>query len=305
MPLFWHELYNLPTIREGGEPMPKARQHILSERPVQQRRPTEGRQVTQNEIQRFLTVYESLDRVEGTVKFYQRKLRKFYQDLPEDKTIRHGTLEKWREQLLKEGYAPNTVNSFLSAANAFLDYIGHREFQLAGQLREERPPQPELSRAEYLHLLRTAKAMEKERVYLLMKVFATTGLLVQDLEELTVEAVKKGQVICKKNRSRQLIVIPGCIQKELLSFAERNGIRSGPLFLTRDGRPMYRTHVYGVMKPVCEAAGITDGRGSPKGLRKLYLNTRAAVESNVALLVEQAMERQLDQEQLSVGWEER
>lgn len=284
--------------------MPKARQHILSERPARQHRAAKGRPVTQEEIERFLTGYEILDRAEGTFQFYRRKLRKFYADLPEDKTIRHGTLEGWREKLLEEGYAPSTVNAFLSVANAFLDYIGHREYQLAGQLREEKPPQPELSRAEYLHLLRTAKAMGKERVYLLMKVFATVGILVQDLQELTVEAVREGRVVCGRNRKQQILTVPKCLQKELLSFAERSGIRSGPVFLTRDGRPMHRTYISGVMKPVCEAAQLTDGRANPKGLRRLYLSNRAVIESNIALLVEQALERQLEQEQFLVGWEQ-
>ena len=180
--------------------MPKARQHILSERPLRQYRVAEGTMVAQEDVERFLTDYGQLDRAEGTYYFYRRKLWKFYEDLPGDKTIRHGTLENWQKKLLEEGYAPNTVNSFLSAANAFLDYIGHREYQLAGQLREEKPPQPELSRAEYFHLLRTAKALGKERVYLLMKVFATVGILVQDLQELTVEAVREGKVICGKNQ---------------------------------------------------------------------------------------------------------
>ena len=67
---------------------------------------------------------------------------------------------------------------------------------------------------------------------------------------------------------------------------------------------MHRTYISGVMKPVCETAQLTDGRANPKGLRKLYLSNRAVIESNIALLVEQAMERQLEQEQLSVGWEE-
>lgn len=284
--------------------MSRVKQHIMSERPVRQHRTTEGRQVAQDEIERFLTDYGQLDRVEGTYYFYRRKLWKFYEDLPADKTIHHGTLENWQKKLLEEGYAPNTVNSFLSAANAFLDYIGHREYQLAGQLREEKPPPPELSRAEYFHLLRTAKAMGKARIYLLMKVFATTGILVQDLQELTVEAVREGRVVCGKSRKQQILTVPKCLQKELLSFAERNGIRSGPVFLTRDGRPMHRTYVSGVMKPVCEAAQLTDGRANPRGLRKLYLSNRSVIENNVALLVEQAMERQLEQEQLSIGWEE-
>lgn len=284
--------------------MPQTRQHIHAERPLRPYRVTEGVMMTQDDIQRFLAVYESLDRAEGTIQFYRRKLQRFYQDLPADKIIRRGTLKQWQDALLADGYTPGSVNAFLSAANAFLDYIGHREYQLAGQLKEEKAPQPELSRAEYLHLLRTAKALGKEKVYLLIKIFASTGLFAQELPEVTVEAVQEGKIICNQNKYKQIVTVPRCLQKELLDFAERSGIRSGAIFLTRDGKPMHRTYVSAAMKPVCEAARIADGRGNPKGLRKLYLSTKAGIESNISLLVDQAMERQLEQEQFSIGWEE-
>ena len=173
-----------------------------------------------------------------------------------------------------------------------------------GQLREEKPPQPELSRAEYLHLLHTAKALGNEKVYLLIKLFACTGLFAKELPNLTVEALREGKVLCYQNRVKQIVTIPACIQKELLSFTERNGIASGPIFRTRSGRAINRTYVPILMKPVCEAARIPDGRANPQALRKLYLSTRAGIESNIALLVEQAMERMMEQEQLSIGWEE-
>jgi len=287
--------------------MPLTRQHIHAERPVQvqlqQHRSTEGVPVRQDDIQKFLTAYKDLDRAEDTVQFYRRKLQRFYRDLPEDKTIRHDTLRKWQQKLLEEGYTPGSVNAFLSAANSYLDYIGHREYQLAGQLKEEKPPQPELSRAEYLHLLRTAKSMGKERVYLLIKLFASTGLFAQELPEVTVEAVRAGKIICDQNRYKQIVTVPACLQKELLDFARRNNIAAGPIFQTRDGRPMHRTYVSAVMKQVCEKAGIAEGKGNPKNLRKLYLSTKAGFESNISLLIEQAMERQLEQEQFSIGWE--
>ena len=287
--------------------MAKTRQHICAERPQLRRyhRPTEGVPVSQEDIQKFLAAYEGLNRAEGTVQFYQRKLKRFYQDLPEDKMIRHDTMKNWQEKLLQDGYAPGSVNAFLSAANAFLDYIGHREYQLAGQLKEEKAPQPELSRAEYLHLLRTAKALEKEKVYLLIKVFASTGLFAQELPEVTVKAVGEGKIICTQNKQKQIVTVPGCLQKELLDYARKNGILSGPIFLTRDGRPMHRTYVSAAIKNLCEDAGIPGEKGNPKCLRKLYLSTKAGVESNISLLVEQAMERILEQEQFSVGWEER
>ena len=284
--------------------MPSARQRVMSEeRMVRQRQPGEGTLITMEEIERFLALYESLDRAEGTIKFYRRKLTQFYEDLPADKRIRHGFMESWRESLLKE-YAPASVNASQSAANAFLDYIGHREYQLVGQLKEEKPPQPELSRAEYLHLLHTAKTLGNEKVYLLIKLFACTGFFVKELPNLTVEAVREGKVVCYQNRVKQAVAIPVCVQKELLSFAERNGITSGAIFRTRSGQAIKRTYIPILMKPICEAAQIDDSRATPQSLRRLYFSTRAGIESNVALLVEQAMERQLAQEQLSVGWNE-
>ena len=283
--------------------MPQTRQHIHGERPRRQYHSAEGVVVTEEDLQRFCSAYEELNRSEGTIQFYQRKLRRFYQDLPEDKMIRHDTLKKWQESLLQHGYTSGSVNAFLSAANSYLDYIGHREYQLAGQLKDEKTPQPELSRAEYLHLLRTAKTLDKEKVYLLVKLFAATGLFAQELPEVTVEAVQEGKVICGQNKYKQIVAVPGCLQKELLDFAQREGIGSGPIFQTRDGRPMHRTYVSAVIRNLCEEAKVPREKGNPKCLRKLYLSTRAGVESNISLLVEQAMERMMEQEQFSVGWD--
>ncbi len=170
--------------------MPLTRQHIEGKRPMRQRRFNEGIVIREEEIQQFLADYERMNRTEGTVQFYRRKMKRFYEDLPEDKTVRYGTLQNWRESLLQKGYTPGSVNAFLSAANSYLDYIGHREYQLAGYMKEDKPPMPELSRAEYLHLLQTAKVLNKEKVYLLIKLFASTGLYAQELPEATVEAVQ-------------------------------------------------------------------------------------------------------------------
>ncbi len=284
--------------------MPQTRQHIQGERPIRQRRMTEGVVIREEDIQRFLADYEKSNRTVGTVQFYRRKLRRFYEDLPEDKTIRYGTLQNWRESLLQNGYTPGSVNAFLSAANSFLDYVGHREYQLAGQLKDEKAPVPELSRAEYLHLLQTAKVLNKEKVYLLIKLFASTGLYAQELPEVTVEAVREGKIVCDQNKYKQIVTVPSCLKKELLDFANKNGILSGPIFQTRDGRPMHRTYVSAVMRNLCEDAKVPSEKGNPKSLRKLYLSTRAGIESNISLLVEQAMERMMEQEQFSVGWEE-
>lgn len=57
-------------------------------------------------------------------------------------------------------------------------------------------------------------------------------------------------------------------------------------------------------KESAHSGTIVRQKGNLKCLYKLYLSKKVGVESNIALLVEQAMERILGQEQFSVGWKE-
>ena len=66
---------------------------------------------------------------------------------------------------------------------------------------------------------------------------------------------------------------------------------------------MDRTYVTSSIRDLCAVAKVPVEKGSPRCLRRLYLAGRKAVEDNVALLVEQALERQLEEEQLSLGWD--
>lgn len=289
--------------------MPQTRQHIQRSYSPQRLRHSQagengGVRLTREGIERFMTVCQNEGRVEGTLKWYRRGLNRLYDDLPEDKTIRHGTLERWRETLVKEGYAPSTINSYLSINNAYLDFVGHREYQLANQLKLETELQPELTRTEYLRLLQTARALGRERVYLLVKLFGTTGLTVQELEKVTVEAVRCGNLTVICNRNKQVLRIPEGLQKELLDYVKRSGYLSGPIFLTRDGTPMSRTYVSTIIRQLCTSAKVPEEKGNPRCLKRLYQSTRAGIEDNIALLVEQAHNRLLEREQLEIGWDE-
>ena len=284
--------------------MPQTRQHIQGERPMHQHRRTEtGVLLTQESIEQFLEACQSRGRVEGTLQWYSRGLNRLYQALPEDKFIRQGALEQWREELMEMEYTPGTVNMFLSIANSYLDFVGHRECQLASQLKPKSSLQPELTREEYVQLLRTAKALDKERLYLLVKLFASTGLSVQELPNVTVEAVQKGEIVHFPHKVEQRVRIPECLRKELLGYIRRNGYTSGPIFQNKDGGPLNRTYVSTAIRRLCMEARVPEEKGNPRCLKRLYQNTRSDIENNVALLVEQALDRVLEQEQSAIGWE--
>ena len=263
-----------------------------------------GIKLSQLDIDMFLEQMLSNGSKPGTVKQYRQCLKRFYADLPDDKTIYSNTITNWRELMLTEGYAPRTINVTISAVNRLLDYLGRRDLQNMNRAEAKESESPELSRAEYLRMLSTAKNLGKEKAYLLTKVFASMVLPVQELKLLTVEAVKKGVVELPAFGDKvEELNIPAGLQQELLSYARRKDIASGPIFQTRDGKPMWRTNVTFVIGNLCEEARVPVEKGNPRCLRQLYQSTMAGIEENVARLVKQEYSRLLDCEQAYIGWE--
>lgn len=262
-----------------------------------------GVPMTREQIEDYIAHRQDEDRTSESIQKYARDLDALYRFLPEEKRIYPETLSQWRGSLLGEGYAPRTVNSMVSVANSFLKWLGHRELQLTGQLNIAYD-QPELTRNEYLRLLSAARHLNKERTYLLVKVFTTVNITVLELPRLTVEAVRGDQAEFTANGVRYLAAIPSCLRDELLDYARRSCIASGPIFVTRTGKPLGRTAVTAYIQSLAQTARVAPEKCNPRCLHKLYQSTMDGIEAAVRVLAEQSHERLLEQEQLLVGWQE-
>ena len=259
--------------------------------------------MTREQIEDYIAYQQKENRTAESTRKYARVLQALYRSLPEEKQIRPETLTQWRETLLGQGYAPRTVNCMISVANSFLKWLGHRELQLMGQL-EITNDQPELTRNEYLRLLSAARHLNKERTYLLVKVFTTVNITVQELPCLTVEAVQEDQAEFTVNGVRHLAAIPSCLRDELLDYARRIYIASGPIFVTRTGRPLGRTAVTAYIQSLAQTARVAPEKCNPRCLHKLYQATMDEIETTVRILAEQSHEQLLEREQMLVGWQE-
>ena len=261
-----------------------------------------GVQITPEKIKAYLETLSGRGRSRETVQMYGAKLRTFYSYLPQDKQVGPDTLAAWRSALLEAGYSPSTVNTHLSAANGLLEHLGRRDLQLVGRLASEPAVQPELIRAEYLRLLQAARALEKERAYLLVKVFALLGIRVGGRPQVTVEQVKAGRLLLRGSGVRQYVPIPASLRGELLDYVRRQGLRTGPVFVTRNGKMMGRTQVTAETQSLSRDARVEEAKCNPRCLRKLCRATQADIERSVRQLAEQSYERMLDTEQLAAGW---
>ena len=242
-------------------------------------------------------------RREDGVRNCEKVLRQFYDALPADKAVTKNSLPVWREQLLSENYAIRSVNSKVSMVNALLESMGCRDFQVTHQLLPEEFEAPELTRREYVRMLQTARSLEDERGYVLTKLFATTGIAVLDIPSVTVEAVRSGQLLIKSGKKTEIIRFPASLQEDLLRYAADNGRTTGMIFTKKNGTPIERTQVSLYIQKLAQAAQVPAEKGNIRALRQLYKTTISGIEANFDLLVRQAYERQLEAEQLSMGWE--
>ncbi|MCD8343271.1 MAG: hypothetical protein LUC19_02635 [Oscillospiraceae bacterium] len=233
---------------------------------------------------------------------YENGMKQIYKRLPKDKTIRRGTLQMVREMFQAEGYASTTINSYISAANSFLEYCGHCELQLRGVLPRGDVEHPELSRSEYLMLLSTARRLKKRREYLLIKLFATTGITISELPKLTPPAVRQGEIEVYQNRVHKIKPISSSLQAELLDYAEENGRTAGPIFISQSGATLHRRIITVSISALAEPAGLPKEKCNPTCLRKLYLTTRQEIVDTFEPMINKTYDDILDREQAFIGW---
>lgn len=263
-----------------------------------------GVDMDERSVEAYLDSLILRGRTEGTVQSYRGKLQMLRAALPADGALNRETLESWRRGMSEAGYSPGTVNAALSVVNGYLAFIGRKELQMERNADVAEPAAPELRREEYIRLLQAARQLRRERAYMLTKVFATTGLTVTELPRLTVDAVEAGSVETFPSGTRCVSRIPNCLRDELLSFARRTGAREGPIFVTRTGAALSRTYVSDTIRGLSGPARVEPEKCNPRSLRRLYLATKTDLEDGVAAFLERAYERMLENEQLSVGWEE-
>lgn len=263
-----------------------------------EREPSSGVHLSLGQIEEYLKKLEASGCSPATAKSYRRSLKRLYQFLGEDKTIREETIALWQEYLLKSGYRTKTVNVFTSAANGLMAALGYRRFQTE-RVKGEESIQPELTRNEYLRLLSAAKRLDKEKAYLLVKLFATTGISVNSVNCVTAEAVRDGKITFPSGNVR----IPDSFKKELLHFMGEQGIAAGPVFMARTGKLLDRTVMNSMIKSLCRDAQVPEKKANPRCLRKLYQSTQAGIADNYFLLIEQAYDRLLEKEQDTIGWD--
>lgn len=269
-----------------------------------QRRDSSYYVLARSDIDLYLQDVASRGCKQGTLENYRRSLLNFFDWLPEGKRVSREKVYEYQEYLIGK-YTSRTVNMKMTSINGILGFLDLREYQSTVKASvDDTAIQPELSRNEYLRMLSAAKAIGDERLYLIIKLFGTTGIAVQEFDKVTVEAVRSGTIVTFPNRNRLALRIPACVQSELLEYAKEKGVKSGPIFLTREGRPLGRTTLSNMVPHIARYAKVEESKCTPRCLQKLYAETWDTIKSNVNVMLQMTYDKLLEQEQVIYGWQD-
>lgn len=193
----------------------------------------------------------------------------------------------YKKHLLEQGYAIRSINSMLASVNSFLAFLGRDDCKVKS-IRTQRqtycPDDKELTKAEYLRLLEAAG--KNTQIHMVLQTICGTGIRVSELRYFTVEAVRRGEITVDCKNKTRTILVPGKLRKLLLNYAGSWHIGQGPIFVSKNGKPLDRSNIWAAMKRLCEKAGVKRSKVFPHNLRKLFARTFYGKEKDIAKLAD-------------------
>ena len=228
------------------------------------------------------------ERSKATIEKYIRDINNFYKYLPNNKLITKEVVITYK-QSLGELYKPTSVNSMLVAVNGMLAYMGLSECKVKLQKIQRRifhDDKNHLTKEEYKRLLNTAASIHNVQLLMLMQTICATGIRVSEHKYVTVAALKQGCTSVNNKGKIREIIFPKKLQKSLLNYCKRYGIKKGSVFVTKRGNPLDRSNIWSMMKSLCEEARVERTKVFPHNLRHLFAYTFYAIEKDVVRLAD-------------------
>ncbi len=237
-----------------------------------------------DEYRKFLICDE---KSEATVEKYIHDVNYFYNYL-DNRIVTKEILIAYKKMLL-ETYKVSSANSMLVALNMFFKVNNYPELKvklMRLQKNCHKKSERELSKKEYDSLLRASKLTSNRKLDLLLQTLCCTGIRVSEHRFITYESINSGiATINNKGKIRE-IYIPKKLSKSLKEFCKLNSIKSGPVFITKNGNCLDRSNIWKMMKSLCEIAQVDQKKVFPHNLRHLFAVTYYRLEKDIVKLAD-------------------
>lgn len=225
-------------------------------------------------IKKYRNFLVEQERSKSTINSYIREILAL-QIFLDDSALSKDILLSYKAMITAR-YLPSTCNVTISAINSFLQYIGRDDLSLKPlkvQKTIYESNDKELTKKDYEKLIKAAYINGQERLSLIMQTICSTGIRVSELCYITVESLKEGKCLVTNKGKSRIVFIPAPLQKLLKKYVVNSNITSGPIFITRSGKPLDRSNLWKDMKQLCSIAKVNPEKVYPHNLRHLFART--------------------------------
>lgn len=245
------------------------------------------KKVTKEKIELYEKYLTDEEKSEATVKKYVRDVTAFAK-WADGRTVDKPLVLEYKRQLM-EKYAPASVNAAISSINSFFRFDNNYECcvkTLKIQRRIFADKSKELTREEYERILTAAKNRKNDVLFYLVQTVAGTGLRISELKFVTCDAVNSGQAVINCKGKLRQVLLPEQLCKMLKYYSDIHRIYDGPVFVTKNGKPLDRSNVWKMLKGVCDEANVPREKVFPHNFRHLFAKTFYGIYKDIVRLAD-------------------
>lgn len=228
------------------------------------------------------------EKSDNTIEKYIRGVRAFI-GFTENGIVTKETTIEYKKSLLERDYAVRSINSMIASLNSFFTFISRSDLMIKN-IKEQKAlfcsENKELSKEEYNRLVAAAKNRGNQRLSLIIQTICGTGIRVSELKYITVEAVQRGEAVVLCKGKRRSVFIVKALQKKLLRYIQNQKIKTGAVFVTKNGNPVNRTNIWRDLKKLCKEANVDPQKVFPHNLRHLFARVFYGIEKDIAKLAD-------------------
>ena len=224
--------------------------------------------ITNESIEKFLQMETEKEVRPNTLTAYRTDLRTL-QKFMDGRDVTKKLMIDYKEYLTAN-YKTETSNRRLRTARQFLIESGKQEAVVKPvPVKRNLTPENVMTVSDFDRMLRYAEKLGRTREKAIMQVMAGTGIRFNELQFVTVEAVKAGvMTVVNKGSIRDIPLAP--VKKILQSYCKEQGIREGVIFRTRFDNPISNSQLSRELKYIAGQARVNKKRIHPHSFRHLF-----------------------------------
>ena len=214
-----------------------------------------------------------------TISSYKNAINKLIDYLKDNQEINKKVTVAWKKDLKDKNFALKSRNQFIVVVNKYLAYLGLTECMVKKFEEQEKSSLEDyIEPQEHKRMLRWAKQMNMMEAYYIMKVFASSGTRISELQYFTVENLESNYIKGAYNKHKErTLIMTNELRRELKRYCKANKITTGYIFRSPDpklssnpNKMVNQSTIWRWLKKIAKKAKINAKKMHPHAWRHLF-----------------------------------